>query len=139
MHKKMADFIFQHQPTKQWPFHQKLSRYLDYRSDMAEMLVHFNQQTSTVFGWVSSWIPFTNAYASRQSIAIALSTAEDLYHQINIDYCRHINDVMKKQLYTPSIKSKLAKTQTNQPRATSLIVNNQHHNDQPEIRRRSVR
>ncbi|MFZ2316073.1 MAG: hypothetical protein WAW86_10520 [Gammaproteobacteria bacterium] len=136
---KIADFIFEHQPIKQWPFHPKLLRYLDYRSDMAEMLVHFNQQTSTAFGWISSWIPFTNAYASRQSISIALSMAKDLYNQINTDYCRHINDVMKKQLYTPSINSMLAKTPTNQSRATSLFSNNKHHDHQSEIRRHSAR
>lgn len=136
---KVVDFIYQHQPIKQWPFHQKLMRYLDYQNDMADMLVNFNQKTSTVGGWLSSWFPHTSAYASRRSLSIALSEARDLYHQINMDYYRHVNNEIKKQLYTPSIKSRLLTNKTNQPRATSLVVNDHCHDHQPERRRHSVR
>lgn len=136
---KVVDFVFKHQPIKQWSFHQKIIRYLDYQSDMAEKLVDFSLKTSTVFGWLSSWIPSTHAYASRQSIAGSLSAARDLYHQINIEYYRHVNNEMKKQLYTPSIKSMLQASKTNQPRTQSLVVNDHHHDTQPEKRRHSVR
>lgn len=136
---KVADFIFKHQPIKQWPFHQKLIHYLDYQSDMAERLVNFNQQTSTVFGWLSSWIPFTHAYTSRQSIAVSLSAARDLYHEINIDYCRHVNNEIKKQHYTPSIKSMLQTGKTHQLRPQSLAINDYKHNTRPEERRHSIR
>ncbi len=136
---KVADFIFKHQPIKQWPFHQKLIQYLDYQNDMAEKLVNLNQQTSTVFGWLSSWIPFTNAYASRKAIAVSLSAARELYHQINMDYYRHVNNEMKKQLYTPSIKAMLHTSKVKQPSTQSLVVNDHRHDTQPERRRHSVR
>lgn len=126
----VADVIYRHRTIKQWPFHQKIIRYLDYQNDMAMMLAQFNQQTKSVIGWVSSWIPYTDAFNSRKSVSIALTKAMKLYHEIQLGYCQYAREQAKKQLYTMNVQAMLKqreKVQLEQKKSHMIINDAMNH------------
>ena len=121
----IADVIHQHRSIKQLPFHHKIMRYLDYQNDMAVMLAQFNQQTRSILGWISSWVPYTDAFNSRKSVSIALTKSMKLHHEIQLGYCQHVREKAKKQLHTMNIQSMLKQREKVQlaQKKSPMIIN----------------
>jgi len=60
--------------------------YLTYKDKISDQMLDFNNKTNSSWGWVKSFIPFTEAFNARIKLGSYLHCASRLYWDISIKY-----------------------------------------------------